>query len=90
MRDPPTALIAGSNQILPGMLEAVRSRPDVAVVTFDGDSLLESVGRPVGVIYRQSAEIGRAAAGLLLERFDGGPPVERSIPSLFRAPRTLA
>ncbi len=90
LRDPPTALIAGSNQILPGMLEAVRSRPDVAVVTFDGDSLLESVGRPVGVIYRQSAEIGRAAAGLLLERFDGGSPVSRSIPSLFRAPRTLA
>jgi LacI family transcriptional regulator len=87
--DPPTALIAGSNQILPGVLEAVRSRPDVAVVTFDGDSLLESVGRPVGVIYRQSTEIGRAAAGLLLERFDGMPPEQRSIPSLFRAPRAL-
>jgi LacI family transcriptional regulator len=87
--DPPTALIAGSNQILPGMLEAVRSRPDVAVVTFDGDSLLESVGRPVGVIYRQSTEIGRTAAGLLLERFAGRPAEQRSIPSLFRAPRIL-
>ena len=89
LADPPTALIAGSNQILPGLLEAVRSRPDVAVVTFDGDSLLESIGRPVGVIYRQSTEIGRAAAGLLLERFEGHPPEERSIPSVFRAPRPL-
>jgi LacI family transcriptional regulator len=88
--DPPTALIAGSNQILPGVLDAVRSRPDVAIVTFDGDSLLESVGRPIGVIYRQSTEIGRAAAGLLLERFEGLPPEERSIPSLFRAPRAPA
>lgn len=87
LRDPPTALIAGSNQILPGVLEAVRARPDVTIVTFDGDSLLESVGRPIGVIYRQSTEIGRAAAGLLLERFAGLPPEERSIPSLFRAPR---
>jgi LacI family transcriptional regulator len=87
--DPPTALIAGSNQILPGVLEAVRARPDVAVVTFDGDSLLESVGRPVGVIYRQSAEIGRIGAALLLERLDGGPAEQRTIPSLFRAPRML-
>jgi LacI family transcriptional regulator len=86
--EPPTALIAGSNQILPGVLEAVRSRPDVAIVTFDGDSLLESVGRPIGVIYRQSTEIGRAAAVLLLERFDGLPAEARSIPSLFRPPRT--
>jgi LacI family transcriptional regulator len=88
--DPPTALIAGSNQILPGVLEAVRARPDVAVVTFDGDSLLESVGRPVGVIYRQSAEIGRVGAGLLLERLAGRPAEQRTIPSLFRAPRIVA
>ena len=42
------------------------------------------------MIYRQSTEIGRAAAGLLLERFEGLPPEERSIPSLFRAPRARA
>jgi DNA-binding LacI/PurR family transcriptional regulator len=71
------------------VLEAVRTRPDVAVVTFDGDSLLESVGRPVGVIYRQSAEIGRIGAGLLLERLAGRPAGQRTIPSLFRAPRIL-
>ena len=85
--EPPTALIAGSSQILPGVLEALRTRPDVAIVTFDGDSLLESIGRPIGVIDRQSTEIGRVAAGLLLDRFDGLPPETRTIPSLFRPPR---
>ena len=69
------------------MLEALRARPDVAIVTFDGDALLESIGRPIGVIDRQSTEIGRVAAGLLLDRFDGLPPEARSIPSLFRPPR---
>jgi len=57
--DPPSALIAGSSQILPGVLEALRARPEVTIVTFDGDSLLESIDRPIGVIDRQSTEIGR-------------------------------
>jgi LacI family transcriptional regulator len=86
--EPPTALIAGSSQILPGVLEALRARPEVAMVTFDGDSLLESIDRPIGVIDRQSTEIGRVAAGLLLDRFAGLPPEARSIPSLFRPPRS--
>jgi LacI family transcriptional regulator len=86
--EPPTALIAGSSQILPGVLEALRTRPEVAMVTFDGDSLLESIDRPIGVIDRQSTEIGRVAAGLLLDRFAGLPPEARSIPSLFRPPRS--
>ncbi|MDX6566710.1 MAG: hypothetical protein QOE10_2372, partial [Gaiellales bacterium] len=41
-----------------------------------------------GVIDRQSTEIGRVAAGLLLDRFAGLPPEARSIPSLFRPPRS--
>jgi LacI family transcriptional regulator len=88
--EPPTALIAGSSQILPGVLEALRARPEVAMVTFDGDSLLESIDRPIGVIDRQSTEIGRVAAGLLLDRFAGLPPEARSIPSLFRPPRSVS
>jgi LacI family transcriptional regulator len=87
LADPPTALIAGSRQILPGVLEAVHARPDVDIVTFDGDALLESIGRPIGVIERQSTEIGRVAAALLLERFDGLPSEARTIPSIFRPPR---
>jgi LacI family transcriptional regulator len=85
--DPPTALIATSRQLLPGVLEAVADRPEIDIVTFDGDQLLESVGRPIGVIDRQSTEIGRIAAELLLHRLAGFEPETRVVPSIFRAPR---
>jgi LacI family transcriptional regulator len=88
--DAPTAVIVGSRQILPGVLESLRAYPSVDVVTFDGDALLESVGRPIGVIERQSTEIGRTAADLLLERLHGRAPATRLVPSLFHPPAAAA
>jgi LacI family transcriptional regulator len=86
--DPPTALIAGSNQILPGVLRAVRQRgiripSELSLVTFDDVRMLEFVEPPIAVVSREPVEMGREAAAILLRRLKGGPPEQTSIPTKF-------
>ena len=74
--DPPTALIAGANQLLIGCLRAVTRRGlrpgvDLALVTCDDVPLAELYTPPLAVIVRDNVATGRAAAELLLRRLDG-------------------
>jgi LacI family transcriptional regulator len=88
--DPPTALIAGSHQILPGVLRALdEARPGsdaVDLVAFDDAPLLPWVARPLGVVSREGAEIGRVGARLLLDLLQGGEPRTLVVPTMYRSP----
>jgi LacI family transcriptional regulator len=77
----PTALIAGGNQLLIGVLRTLLRRDlrfpsDVSLLTCD-DTEITTVLRPqIGAVSRNSLEAGRAAADLLLRRLrspDAGP-----------------
>jgi LacI family transcriptional regulator len=86
--DPPTALIAGSNQIFPGVLRVIRQRGisiprELSVVTFDDIRLLEFVEPPIAVVSREPVVMGREAAAILLRRLKGSAPEEIRIPTTF-------
>ena len=99
---PPTALIAGGNQILAGALRTLRRRgmrpgKDIALVCCDDVPLSELHNPPISVIDRDVAEIGKVAARLVLERLrkPATPPRKVTLPtalvlreSTFRIPRT--
>ncbi len=81
---PPTALIAGSNQIVEGVLRTFRRRgirpgKDIALVCCDDVPLSELHNPPITVIDRDVAEIGRAAARLALERLDNPAAPSRRV-----------
>jgi LacI family transcriptional regulator len=72
----PTAIIAGSNQLLIGCLRALvkrRLRPgiDIAFVTCDDIPLAELFTPPLAVIERDNVATGRVAVELLLRRING-------------------
>lgn len=78
--DPPTAIVAGGNQLLPGVLTAIDQQGlqiprDISVVTCDRTDLASVYAGSITTIDRDIAEIGRAAAQLLLERLSG--PADR-------------
>jgi len=93
--DPPTALIAGSNQILPGVLRALRARSlaipgDVSLVTFDDVLLLEFLEPAIAVVSREPVSIGQEAASLLLRLLAGGEPEQVVIPTIFEQRDSIA
>jgi LacI family transcriptional regulator len=72
----PTAIVAGGNQLVVGMLEElvrrkVRIGRDVSVVSCDAISLTELFDPPIAVIRRDSRELGTRAAQLLLAHMNG-------------------
>jgi LacI family transcriptional regulator len=72
----PTAIIAGSNQILIGVLRSVRRHKlripeDLSLVTIDHAPMLEFIDPPLATIDRDCREFGRAAAQLLLDQLHG-------------------
>jgi len=76
MQERPTAVIAGGNQILLGVLRAARqlriSVPaEVSLISCDETELAELATPPVTVIWRDLALVGRTAADLLLQRISG-------------------
>ncbi len=87
---PPTALIAGSHQILPGVLraldEAGAAAEGIDLVAFDDTPLLPWVARPLGVVSREGLEIGRVGAHLLLDLLRGGEPRTVVVPTTYRSP----
>lgn len=87
--DPPTAIIAGSNQILVGVLRALRelslSIPgDVSLVTCDDVALSEFLTPALSTISRDSALIGQTAAELVLAQLAGEEGAETLLPTGFR------
>jgi len=75
--EPPTALIAGGNQLLTGVLEELRRRRlrlrrDISLVSCDAVPLSELFEPPIAVVRRDTNEIGRVSANLLLERLFRG------------------
>jgi LacI family transcriptional regulator len=90
---PFTALIAGSNQILVGVLPALRdlgmSFPaDVSLVTCDDFPFSDYLA--VTTVSRDTRELGEVAAGLLLEQLAGGPARRVVLPTSLRVTDSCA
>jgi len=72
-REPPTAIIAGGLNMIPGVLRAVKVRGleiprDISVIGTGDSDLSELYSPPISTIRWDQAEMGRTAAGLLLDR----------------------
>ena len=79
-----TAVFAGSDEILVGVLRTLADRSiavgaDISIVTFDDASPLELLATPVTAIRQRIDAMGERALALMLEALDGGvaPRVER-------------
>lgn len=81
---PPTAIIAGGNQILGGVLRAlqrerVKVGKDLAVISCDDTLLSELYSPPITVVARDNRLQGKIAAELMLERLQGKDPGPRKV-----------
>ena len=90
--EPPTAIVAGGNQILLGALEEIHDRglalgSELSLVSCDTVSLTELHQPPIAVVRRDPREIGRRAGGLLLRHLtDSSAPAEEvTLPTEFVA-----
>jgi LacI family transcriptional regulator len=86
--EPPTAIIAGGNQLLAGVLAELRERRarvprDLSLITCDRAPLGEFLQPPLATIDRDIREMGRAAAQVLLEVLMGQPPRQETLPVSF-------
>lgn len=86
----PTAIIVGGNQILPGVLKALRTHRlriprDVSVVSCDDGGLIEFTNPAIATVSRSAVDMGRVAAELLLRQLGGGPPERQKVPATFTA-----
>jgi LacI family transcriptional regulator len=85
----PTAIIAGGNQLLAGCLRSlqrhrIRIPEDLSLVTCDEIPLSELYSPPIASVTRDTVELGRVSAELLLRRInDEGPPESRILPTVF-------
>jgi LacI family transcriptional regulator len=82
--EPPTAIVAGSNQLLIGALEEIIARDltvgeDISLISCDAIDVTELFRPPIAVVRRDNREIGRQAAGLLLERLADVDPGARTV-----------
>ena len=87
-RRPPTAIIAGGNQILVGVLGALaelklRIPRDISLITCDDVPLAKFFTPTLSTIGRDPYEMGRVAAGLLIDRLSGGPAETVTLPTSF-------
>lgn len=76
MPEPPTALIAGANQLTLGAYQALREAglaipEDLSFVGTDDPYLSSLLWPPITVIYRDMDMVGRYAAELILSRLNG-------------------
>ena len=88
--DPPTALVAGNNQLVVGAISALRERglripDDLSLVGCDDTDLTRLHDPPIDIVSRDLLELGRTAAELLLARLlDPAAPGRRVIlPTTF-------
>jgi LacI family transcriptional regulator len=87
--EPPTAIVAGGNQILIGTLEELQRRglqigADLSLVSCDAISITELFVPPIAVVRRDTRELGRRAAQVLLRHLEGDDvPQEIVLPTEF-------
>ena len=88
LSDPPTAIFAAGEQLCRGAILAVhdlklRIGKDISLIGFEDNDLARVSNPAVTVISRPTAEMGKIAAGILVERILAGtPPVVRQKVSL--------
>jgi LacI family transcriptional regulator len=87
---PPTAIITAGNQLLSGALEEIRQRGlampgDLSLVSCDDVALARLMDPPIAVVRRDTLELGRTAAGLLLAHLNGEPSRSVVLPTEFVA-----
>lgn len=87
-RRPPTAIIAGGNQILVGVLaelttHRLRIPKDISLVTCDDVPLAKFFTPALAMITRDPYEMGSVAAQLLLDRLGGGAAETVLLPTAF-------
>ncbi len=91
----PTAIIAGGNQVLAGCVRALvrhgtRIPEDVSLVTCDEVDLSELHTPPIASVSRDTLQLGRVTAELLLERVTGtAGPRTVLLPTRFTATASL-
>jgi LacI family transcriptional regulator, galactose operon repressor len=89
--EPPTAIIAGGNQLMLGALRVVSERglrlgQDLSFVGCDDVAITDLFQPAVAVVRRDNYAMGRTAAELLLARLrDGAPPSDVVLPTEFVA-----
>jgi LacI family transcriptional regulator, galactose operon repressor len=90
LREPPTALVAGNNQLTVGVVQALREAgvrlpTGLSLVACDDIDLTRMHEPPIDVIERDPEKHGRAAAELLLSRLDDphAPPRRVVLPTSF-------
>lgn len=86
--NPPTAIISGSNQILVGVLRALRDLEwrvprDISLVTCDDSPLGEFMTPALDTIRRDPAALGRQAADNLVRLLKGEPTATITLPTEF-------
>lgn len=89
-RRPPTAIIAGGNQVLVGVLDeltaqGIRIPVDLSLVTCDDVPLAKFFTPPLATVGRDTYAMGSAAARLLLARLGGAEPETTVLPTMFTA-----
>lgn len=89
--EPPTAIIAGGNQLMLGALQVVSERGmtlgrDLSFIGCDDVAVTDLFQPPVAVVRRDNHAMGTRAAELLLARMrDGAPPTDVVLPTEFVA-----
>lgn len=87
--EPPTAIVAAGNQLVVGALRVVAERGlelarDLSFVGCDDIAITELYRPPIATVRRDSFELGRVAAELLLRRLLGeDEPVDVVLPTEF-------
>jgi LacI family transcriptional regulator len=94
-RRPPTAIIAGGNQILVGVLAEISARRvriprDLSLITCDDVPLAKFFTPPLATIGRDPYEMGSVAAALLLERLSGAAARTVILPTNFSGASSCA
>jgi LacI family transcriptional regulator len=85
-----TAVVAGSNQIIPGVLQALKAHAvripgDVSVASFEDLALLSVLDPAISVVSRKPRLVGSEAARLLLDLLAGRPPESVTVPTAYIA-----
>jgi LacI family transcriptional regulator len=89
--EPPTAVIAGGNQLVMGALRVVSERriqlgTDLSFIGCDDVAITDLYQPPVAVVRRNNVGMGRTAAELLLARMrEGAEPSDVELPTEFVA-----